>query len=183
MQLYPCTIADMVSGVVEWWFYNCTIVLFMRSSMDKHPMPSNSSEMTDFPSLCSFFIDIQMKWQLSINFSFSLKLLVIFTFWWRQLLVRVLLMRVLLMIIRTSFVHNLSCNTSFLFVKFIALHLFFQNLCLILKTLIFLSMVLHTWTNISISNWHILIPCYHQNSKVVLLNTFCSNRLRNMRIV
>ena len=29
----------------------------------------------------------------------------------------------------------------------------------------FLSMVLHTWTNISIPNWHFLIPCYHQNSK------------------
>jgi len=29
----------------------------------------------------------------------------------------------------------------------------------------FLSMVLHTWTNISISNWQFLIPCYHQNSK------------------
>jgi len=26
-------------------------------------------------------------------------------------------------------------------------------------------MVLHTWTNISISNWQFLIPCYHQNSK------------------
>jgi len=25
-------------------------------------------------------------------------------------------------------------------------------------------MVLHTWTNISISNWQFLIPCYHQNS-------------------
>ena len=26
-------------------------------------------------------------------------------------------------------------------------------------------MVLQTWTNISISNWQFLIPCYHQNSK------------------
>jgi len=43
-------------------------------------------------------------------------------------------------------------------------HLFFQNLCLNLKTLN-LSMVLHTWTNISISNWQFLILCYHQNSK------------------
>ena len=41
----------------------------------------------------------------------------------------------------------------------------------------FLSMVLYTWTNISISNWQFLIPCYHQNSKEVVLNTFCSNNL------
>jgi len=27
-------------------------------------------------------------------------------------------------------------------------------------------MVLHTWTNISISNWQFLIPCYDQNLKV-----------------
>jgi len=26
-------------------------------------------------------------------------------------------------------------------------------------------MVMYTWTNISISNWQFLIPCYHQNSK------------------
>jgi len=39
----------------------------------------------------------------------------------------------------------------------------------------FLSMILYIWTNISISNWHFLIPCYHQNSQEVVLNTFCSN--------
>jgi len=33
------------------------------------------------------------------------------------------------------------------------------------KDIKFLSMVLYTWTNISISNWQFLIPCYHQNSK------------------
>jgi len=33
------------------------------------------------------------------------------------------------------------------------------------KDIKFLSMVLYTWTNISISNWRFLIPCYHQNSK------------------
>jgi hypothetical protein len=26
-------------------------------------------------------------------------------------------------------------------------------------------MVLYTWTNISLSNWQFLIPCYHQNSQ------------------
>ena len=44
----------------------------------------------------------------------------------------------------------------------------------------FLSMVLYTWTNISISNWQFLIPCYHQNSKEVMLNTFCSNMYQFM---
>jgi len=39
----------------------------------------------------------------------------------------------------------------------------------------FLSMVMYTWTNISISYWQFLIPCYHQNSQEVVLNTFCSN--------
>jgi len=43
-------------------------------------------------------------------------------------------------------------------------HLFFQNLSFKRDTKFF-SMVLHTWTNISISNWQFLIPCYHQNSK------------------
>jgi len=39
----------------------------------------------------------------------------------------------------------------------------------------FLSMILHTWTNINISNWQFLIPYYHQNSQEIMLNTFCSN--------
>jgi len=37
-------------------------------------------------------------------------------------------------------------------------------------------MVQYTWTNISISNWQFLIPCYHENSQEVVLNTFCSNK-------
>jgi len=43
-------------------------------------------------------------------------------------------------------------------------NLFFSS-CALTGTLKFLSMVLHTWTNINISNWQFLIPCYHQNSK------------------
>jgi len=39
----------------------------------------------------------------------------------------------------------------------------------------------YTWTNISISNWQFLIPCYHQNSQEVMLNTFCSNRRSHHR--
>jgi len=150
-------------------------------------MPSNSSETTVTPCFYSFCIHFQMKWQLSINFSFSLELLMIFSFLWRQLLVkqlmmRVLMMRMLLMIFRTSFLHNLFSSFAFLqhklpFCRFQCTSFVLPKHMLDFKDTNFLSMVLHTWTNISISNWHILIPCYHQNLKVVLLNTFCSNNL------
>jgi len=33
------------------------------------------------------------------------------------------------------------------------------------------------WGVTSISNWQFLIPFYHQNSKEIVLNTFCSNIL------
>ena len=82
-------------------------------------------------------------------------------FWWRQLL----------MIFRTTCLHNFLSSEPLFFrcyklpsCWFHCSHLFFHNLCLI-KTLKILSMVSYTWTNISISNWHFLIPCYHQNSK------------------
>ena len=58
---------------------------------------------------------------------------------------------------------TLSCNTSFL-CSFHCSHLFFQNQYLNLKTYKFLFMVLHTWTNISISNW--------------LFNTLLSSKLK-----
>ena len=86
--------------------------------------------------------------------------------WWRQLLVtaseEVLLMTstsLELLVFRTSFLQHKhpSC-------WFHCSHFFFQNLCLIQRHKI-LSMVLHTWTNISISDWQFLIPCYHKNLK------------------
>jgi len=58
------------------------------------------------------------------------------------------------------------------FCWFLCSLLLFQNLIMISNVL---SMVLYTWKKISISNWQFLIPCYHQNSKEVMLNTFCSN--------
>jgi len=75
-------------------------------------------------------------------------------FWWRRLLV----------IFRTSFLQMLSWNSIFLFIYFIA-PICSSEPMLHLKTLKFLSLVLHTWTNISIFNWHFLIHCYHQNLK------------------
>jgi hypothetical protein len=94
--------------------------------------------------------------------------------WWRQLLVysfwggcfwwRQLLMIFRTFVFRTSFLQTLPCNSSFLFVDSIALICSSRTYAWIIDTK-FLSMVLHTWTNISISDWHFLIPCYHQNSK------------------
>jgi len=78
-------------------------------------------------------------------------------FWWRQLLQDLLSSE--LVVFRNSFLQMLQA--SFLLIPLLSFVL--QNLCLNLKILIFLSMVLHTWTNISISNWQFF--CHHQNSK------------------
>jgi len=58
----------------------------------------------------------------------------------------------------------ISMQHKLLFVDSIALICSSEPM-LLMRHFKFLSMILHTWTNISISNWHILIPCYHQNSK------------------
>ena len=68
------------------------------------------------------------------------------------------------LVFRTSFLQTLPCNSSFLFVESIALICSSRTYAWIKDTK-FLSMVLHTWTNMSISNWHFLIPFYLQNSK------------------
>ena len=67
---------------------------------------------------------------------------------------------------RTSCLQNLfsSDALSFLLADSIAL-IFSSEPMLEFKDTKFSSMVLHTWTNINISNWQFLIPCYHQNSK------------------
>ena len=75
--------------------------------------------------------------------------------WWRQLLPDLLSSE--LLVFRTSFLQMLQA--SFFLIQFVLQFLCFKG------TPNFLSMVLHTWTNISISNWQFLIPCYHQNSK------------------
>ena len=81
-----------------------------------------------------------------------------------------LLMRVILMtsaseplVFRTSFLQNAFLQHKLPFCRFHCSHLFFSTYAF--KDTKFLSMVLYTWTNISISNWQFLIPCYHQNSK------------------
>jgi len=113
----------------------------------------------------------------------------IFSFWWsseplmtsasgEQLLRRVLLMASASsepLVFRTSFLQTLQAS---FFVEFIVLICSSRTYTWIKDTK-FLSMVLHTWTNISISNWHILIPCYHQNSKVSVKHTlFQQNRAK-----
>ena len=89
----------------------------------------------------------------SLITSVSGELLLKRCFWWRQLLQN-----------RLSSEPLSSNALSFLLVDSIALIYSFRTYTLI-KTLKILSMVLHTWTNISISNWQFLIPCYHQNLK------------------
>ena len=97
------------------------------------------------------------------------------SFWWsseplmmsasgEHLLRRVLLMTSassVPLVFRTSFLQTLQAS---FFVESIALICSSRTYTWIKDTKFF-SMVLHAWTNISISNWHILIPCYHQNSK------------------
>ena len=72
-------------------------------------------------------------------------------FWWRQ-----------------HFRSTLSSEPlffkCFLLVDSIALICSFRTYALKIDTT-FLTLVLHTWTNISIFNWQFLILCYHQNSK------------------
>ena len=57
-----------------------------------------------------------------------------------------------------------SDASNFLLVDSIALVCSFRTYALKIDTT-FLSLIMYTWTNISISNWQFLIPCYHQNSK------------------
>ena len=109
-------------------------------------MPSKSSEIAialGFHSFCVHRHENNIFWQtlklpifqlLVNNFWWG-------CFWWRQLL-----------IFRTSFLQMLPCNSSSLFVQSIALICSSEPM-LHLKTLKFLTMVMHTWTNITISNW------------------------------
>ena len=72
-------------------------------------------------------------------------------FWWRQLL-------------QNLFSSDASLQYKLPFCRYHCSHLFFGTYTF--QDTEFLSMVLHTWTNISISNWHFfLIPYYYQNLK------------------
>jgi len=144
--------------------------------MNKHLMAFKSSELAVAPGFYSFYVnrhDNNNIWQnseaSSLPASDDLQNL-----WWRQLLVsnfwwECFWWRQLLMIFRTPCLQNLFSSNASLqhklpFCRFHCSHLFFRTYAWIKETK-FLSMVLHTWTNISISNWQFLIPCYHQNSK------------------
>jgi len=69
---------------------------------------------------------------------------------------------------------SLQMLLNFLFL-FLCSLLFFQNLLMISK--FFLSMVMYTWTNISISNWQFFNILLSSKLLRVMLNTFCSNSL------
>jgi len=173
--MLSCTIADTKNRVLEIVVVHLYYCPFLRSSVDKHSMPSNSFGITVTPGFYYFCNYKYSEWHLltksgfSSSDSFELQLLMTSASG-GQLLMRVLLMRLFLMIFITSFLQMHSSSDAFLqhklpFCKFHCSSFILLEPTLALETLKFLSMVLQTWTNISISNWHFLIPCYHQNSK------------------
>jgi len=164
-----CTIADTEQSSRD---SGCTIVLlsfFQRSSKNKHPMPSNSSEIVVAPGFYSFFNDRHdhnNSWQTlklpSLSASDDPQLRIIFSFWWRQLLVvfsfwECFWWRQLLMIFRTSCLQNLFSSDASLqlkdpFCRFIFSHLFFRTYALFKDTQIFVYGPAH-------------LNKYHQKSK------------------
>jgi len=140
-----------------------TIVLFQLSPTNKHPMTSNSFEL----AIASLFQSSAMMGVIQSSFEQHLKFFSLsasddISFWWPASEESASDD----ISFRTTCLQNLfsSAASSFLLVDSIALICSFRTYALI-KTLQILSMVLHTWTNISISNWQFLIPCYHQNLK------------------
>jgi len=83
---------NRVVKIVVVQLYYCP---FLRSLMDKHLMPSNSSELVVAPGFYSFCNDAQSEWQHLTNFNFQssddLQLLMTLASG-RQLQIRVLLM-------------------------------------------------------------------------------------------
>jgi len=111
-------------------------------------------------------------WLNPLNSLWSFKTLI---FWWTSSFGELASDEVLLMThhhFRSTFLQ--MHKASFLLILLLACVLPVPKL---LNRLKILSMVLYTWTNISISNWQYLIPCYHQNSQEAMLNTFCFNRI------
>jgi len=118
-------------------------------------MPSNSSKIVVASGFYSF---------MTSN-SDELQTLMVLNAWWHQLL----------MVFRLWW-----SSDSILQHK---LHLLISLLSFVLPEPIleftiykFSSMVLHSWTNISISNW-IFNTLLSSKLKLVMLNTFCSNTL------
>ena len=134
--------------------YNCTIVLFQRSPKNKHQMPSNSSELAVAPGFYSsamigviittfeqsfeaFQSSASEPTEPLMTSAYDVQLLMTTT---SEPLV-----------FRTSFDQNAFLLHKLPFCRFHCSHLFFSTYAF--KDTKFLSMVLHTWTNISISNW------------------------------
>ena len=134
-----------------------TIILFQLSPTKKHPMPSNPFELvvaSFFQSSAMLGVFKSFKQPLKLQFS---QLLMIFSSWWSS----DLLMKTVSGDLQNLFSSDAS---SFLLVHSISFICSSKTYALKRDTKFF-SMVLHTWTNISISNWQFLIPCYHQNLK------------------
>jgi len=145
-----------------------TIVLCQRSLKNKHPMPSNSFELAvALLFWSSAMLGVIKTFEQPLKLWFF-HLLMIFSFWgcsfwWGasdELASDVITSGGL--DFRSTF---FRCFKLPLLCWFHCSHLFFKNLYFKIDTT-FLSMVLHTWTNISTSNWQFLIPCYHQNLRV-----------------
>ena len=149
-----CTIADTKQSSGD---SGCSIVLlsfFLRSSVDKHPMPSNSFEIVVAPGIYSFCVHRHENNNFWQNLKLPVfQLLIIFSFWWsseplmtsasgRQLLMRMLLMRVFLMMSTSGDLQNLFSSDAFLqlklpFCRFTCSHLFFITYALFKDTQIF----------------------------------------------
>jgi len=133
---------------------------------NKHPMSLNPFELVVAFLFHSSAI-LRRHWIHWTTFeTLSLHLLMNFSFWWFSASDKLAYDDLASDDVITSgalwFQEQFSSDAFKLhFCLFLWSLLFFQNLLMISK---FLSMVLYTWTNISISNWQFLIPCYRQNS-------------------
>ena len=159
-----CVVEVVVVHFVQLYFVNAY-------QTNKHPMLLNPFELVVVPLFAIF----RRHWIYITAFeSLSLHLLMNFNFWWFPASDELAYDELASDDVITSGAlclqehfdfrsSSLQMLLSFLFAfcLFLCSLLFFQNLLMISE---FLSMVMYTCANISISNWQFLIPCYHQNS-------------------
>jgi len=149
--------------------HNCTLSTLYQTN--KHPMLLNPFELVVVP-LFHFYAILRRHWIHWTTFeTLSLHLLMNFSLWWSSAYDELAYDELAYDDVITSWAlclqehfwlqEQFSSDAFKLpFCLFLCSLLFFQNLLMISKIL---SMFLYTWTNISISNWQFLIPCYHQN--------------------
>jgi len=161
---FSCPVADTKESSGDSGFTVRTIVLCQLSPTEKHRMPSNPFEL----DVALFFQSSAMLDEIkSIEQPFEA--LILSASDDLQLLMKTASGDVAFDDISTSgalCLQNLfsSDASNFLLVDSIALICSSRPYASKIDTT-FLSLVLHTWTNIRIFNWQFLIPCYHQNSK------------------